>query len=164
MRSSSKQISDDDQSELTQKFKEKIYQSHNGYLKKFKSIFTDQYALKPYFLDENLERSRSQPSFITSGSAEDVYHMRHAIVSDGMVHARQLAMLRSCSGYQLRSGMNNTSVIKVIYMNHVKFRNQSLLTSVISLPKRERSNHKCRHLHHQDALSKVFYFDSLCIL
>ena len=33
---------------------------------------------------------------------QDVFHMRHAIISDGMIHARQHAMLKSCSGYQLR--------------------------------------------------------------
>ena len=110
MKSSSMQISDYDNGEndeVIEKNIEKIVQSHNGYLKKYKSIFTDKYALEPYFLDENLERSKSQPSFIKSGSVEDVYHMRHAIVSDGMVHARQLAMLRSCSGSGILMGYLN---------------------------------------------------------
>ena len=107
MRSSSKQISDYDNNEVIEKNIERIVQSHNGYLKNYKSIFTDKYALQPYFLDENLEKSRSQPSFIKSGSVEDVYHMRHAIVSDGMVHARQLAMLRSCSGLGILTGYFN---------------------------------------------------------
>lgn len=100
---------DTDQNEVIKKIKKTIILSHNGYLKKYKSIFTDKYALKPYFLDENLKKRRSQPSFVWSGSTEDVYYMRHAIISDGMVHSRQLAMLRSCSGYQLRSALKTTA-------------------------------------------------------
>ena len=95
------------QKQELEKMKGIIINSHNGYLQKYKSIFTDKYALKSYFLDENMEKRKGQPLFVKSGSTEDVYHMRHAIISDGMAQARQLAMLRSCSGYQLRSESNH---------------------------------------------------------
>ena len=95
------------QKQELEKMKGIIINSHNGYRQKYKSIFTDKYALKSYFLDENMEKRKGQPLFVKSGSTEDVYHMRHAIISDGMAHARQLAMLRSCSGYQLRSESNH---------------------------------------------------------
>ena len=134
--------------------KEIIINSHNGYLQKYKSIFTDKYALKPYFLDENMEKRQGQPLFVKSGSSEDVYHMRHAIISDGMAHSRQLAMLRSCSGYQLRSESNNIDYTYQTFLT-VIFRNQTLLTAVTSLPTKEKNNKKCRHLHHQDTFSKV---------
>ena len=112
---------DKGQNKAIKQIKHITINSHNEYLQKYKSIFTDKYALKPYFLDENMEKRRRQPSFIKSGSTEDVYHMRHAILSDGMAHARQLAMLRSCSGNQLRWELKTLT----IKLSNISNRNMS---------------------------------------
>lgn len=51
--------------------KKKLIQYHNGYLQKFKSIFTDQYVFEPFLFDEDLRKRKHQPDFIKSGYSQD---------------------------------------------------------------------------------------------
>ena len=48
-----------------------IVELHNGFLDQRRSIYTENYAMKPYLLDENLDKSSKQPKYIKSG--RDIY-------------------------------------------------------------------------------------------
>ena len=80
----------------------KIQKIHNGYLQKFKSVYTDNYAMKPFMLDENLDEDKNQPNFVRSGEVHDAtsIHVRHAIVRDNAANAERNVMLQSCGGYR----------------------------------------------------------------
>ena len=48
-----------------------IVELHNGFLDQRRSVYTDNYAMKPYLLDENLNRRSKQPTYIKLG--KDTY-------------------------------------------------------------------------------------------
>ena len=80
----------------------KIKKIHNGYLQKFKSIYTDNYSMKPFMLDDNLEEDKNQPIFVRSGEVDDArgIYVRNAIVRDNAANAERNVMLQSCGGYR----------------------------------------------------------------
>ena len=50
-----------------QRMSKNIVELHNGFLDQRRSIYTENYAMKPYLLDANLNKRRKQPTYIKSG-------------------------------------------------------------------------------------------------
>ena len=116
------------------KFKKEILIKHNGYLEKSKAIVTDKHVFSPYMLDENLERKKKQPKFVTTEKLIDAEHIIDAVVNDGAAKFKTDSMLKSCGGI-LRKNLN--------YLNN----------GVRS--KSEGDIHKCRLVHHKDPYTKL---------
>ena len=119
-----------------EKFVKNVYQLHNGYLEKHRSVFTDTYSMKPYKLDKNLEKSAKQPKYVKNGDPLDVMKIMQAYANDNGMYARSHMALKSCGGFRLK----NYEVMDGHL--HVKGR------ADISLQ-------KCRFVHHGDSYTKL---------
>ena len=73
---------------------------HNSYLERHRSIYTDSYSLKPFLIDEDMQRRRKQPKFIKTGSHTDLRQMEDSLAKDGSQYARTSFMLQSCGGFR----------------------------------------------------------------
>ena len=91
-----------------------IKKLHNGYLNKFKSVYTDNYAMKPFMLDDKLERDKNQPNFAKTGEVNDAssIHVRNAIARDNAVNAEKNVMLQSCGGYRFLFAICDVKLVK----------------------------------------------------
>ena len=83
-----------------QKILKNTQKLHNGYLEKHKSIYTDSFCLKPYLIDEDMNRKKKQPKFIKSGTVSDLLLMGHSLKNDDAQYARTSFMFQSCGGFK----------------------------------------------------------------
>ena len=73
---------------------------HNGYLEKHKSIYSDSFCLKPYLIDEDMNRKKKQPKFIKTGTVSDLLLMGNSLKNDDAQYARTSFMFQSCGGFK----------------------------------------------------------------
>ena len=107
---------------------------HNGYLKKHRSVFTDNYTFKPYLLDSRLRRKKKQPKFVTGGDHLDVVKIWDSVKNDNGDYARTSAMLQSCGGFTPT--------------NHQHWSRETQLDP-------ELDSHRCVLVHHGDPFTKL---------
>ena len=81
--------------------------------------------MKPYMLNENLERASHQPEFIASEKVISVYDMMSSIKTDNARNARRSAMFQSCGGFRYVRG--NRKDICIIYHHNCKIKIYSAL-------------------------------------
>ena len=79
-----------------------IVKLHNGYLERHRSVFTDNHALRPYLLDDNLDKRRKQPKYIKSGKVNHPDNILPSVMNDGGQYAMRSSMLQSCGGVRVK--------------------------------------------------------------
>ena len=60
-----------------------IVKLHNGHLERRRSVFTENYAMRPYLLGEDLDRRSKQPKYVRSGEVNHPRNILPAVVNDG---------------------------------------------------------------------------------
>ena len=112
-----------------------IVKLHNGYLDRQRSVFTDSHALRPYLLDDNLDKRSKQPKYVKSGKVNHPENILPSVMNDGGQYLMRSSMLQSCGGVRVKE-------------------NQALNRAYVpNIP--EGNTHKCVLVHHKNPYTKL---------
>ena len=113
-----------------------IVKLHNGYLERWRSVFTDDYALRPYLLDDGLDKRSKQPKYIRRGEVNHAENIFPAFEIDSQF-VKTSSMLQSCGGARIKEP-------ETLNKN----------PPVVPNPA-EINNHRCVLVHHKDPFTKL---------
>ena len=101
--------------------------------------------MKPFMLDDKLERDKNQPNFVKTGEVNDAssINVRNAIARDNAVNAEKNVMLQSCGGYRF--------LFAICYVKSFKYHCRILNYGIPEEPPR----HKCVLIHNKDPFTKL---------
>ncbi len=71
-----------------------IVKLHNGNMERWRSVFTKNYVLRPYFLSDNLDKRSKQPKYIKSGKVNQTANISYYGIDGPFVSTS--SMLQSC--------------------------------------------------------------------
>ena len=77
-----------------------IVKLHNGNMERWRSVFTKNYVLRPYFLSDNLDKRIKQPKYIKSGKVNQPANISYYGINGPFVSSS--LMLQSCGGVRIK--------------------------------------------------------------
>ena len=109
---------------------------HNGYLERRRSVFTEDYALRPYLLDDDLDKRSKQPKYIRTGEVSHAENIFPSFEIDCQF-VKTSSMLQSCGGARIKEPAT---------LN----KNPPVLPNPPEI-----NNHRCVFAHHKDPFTKL---------
>ena len=77
-----------------------IVKLHNANMERWRSVFTKNYVLRPYFLSDNLDKRIKQPKYIKSGKVNQPANISYYGINGPFVSSS--LMLQSCGGVRIK--------------------------------------------------------------
>ena len=112
-----------------------IVKLHNGHLERRRSVFTENHAMSPFLLDDNLDKRRKQPKYVKSGKVNTPENILPSVMNDGGQYAMRSSMLQSCGGVRVKDNV----ALNKMYIPNVP----------------EGNIHKCVMVHHKNPFTKL---------
>ena len=79
-----------------------IVKLHNGNMERWRSVFTKNYVLRPYFLKDNLDKRSKQPKYVKTGKVNQPANISSYGIYGQFVTTS--SMLQSCGGVGIKGG------------------------------------------------------------